>query len=70
MCDLDVTVSHEMERLDELLTERKIKHWVIINENDPKDWVIQFKYDRFIPGKSIFHFITPQTKVVDLFWLT
>lgn len=70
MCNLDVTVNSNMERLAELLKERKIKHWKIVNENDPSDWLIQFKCDRQIPGESIFHIITPKTKVVDLWWLT
>ncbi len=69
MCDLDVTVSSNMKRLVELLKERKIKHWEVVNENDPNDWVIQFKCDRQILGESIFHFITPKTRVADLWWL-
>lgn len=58
------------KRIVELLTERKIKHWLMVNENNKSDWVIMFKRDRGISGKSIFHFITPITLVNDLWWLT
>ncbi len=70
MCDLDVTVSSNMKRLVELLEERKIKCWSFENEIQPKDWIVLFQCDRHRPDESIFHFITPDTKVADLWWLT
>lgn len=66
----DAIINSNVERLKKLLEEREYDFKVMVNNNDPNDWVVQFISDRNIPGESIFHFITPKTKIVDLWWLT
>ncbi len=59
------------ERIVELLEEREFSDYTLeVNENNEDDWFIYFKADRQIPGQSAFHFITPKTRVQDLWWLT
>ena len=65
-----VTKLVNKERVVELLDEREITNKLMVNADNSSDWVIYFKFDRLRPGDSIFHTITPNTKVEELWWLS
>lgn len=58
------------DKLCELIEEREIQYQSFIDNDNKDDWLIVLTLRNNQGNGRLFHVLTPETKVVDLWWLT
>lgn len=58
------------DKLCELIEEREIQYQSFIDNDNKDDWLIVLTLRNNQGNGRLFHVLTSETKVVDLWWLT